>query len=160
MGGVMADDLEKADRLPDGYLVMGDALCNYDPTYGQGMTSAALQADALRRLLGGDVTRLTRTFYRAAARAVQTPWLLAAGGDLRFPEAEGRRQPADGPLNRYLDRLRVAAATDLVVGRAFLRVAQLLDPPAKLMTPAMMWRVFRAPKSVPRALPRVPAAKP
>jgi hypothetical protein len=91
---------------------------------------------------------------------VQTPWLLAAGGDLRFPEAEGRRQPTDGPLNRYLDRLRVAAATDPVVGRVFLRVAQLLDPPAKLMTPAMMWRVFRAPKSVPRALPRVPAAKP
>jgi len=151
---------EKAARLPAGHLVVGDALCSFDPTYGQGMTSAALQADALRRGLGGDPARLARAFYRAAATAVRTPWLLAAGGDLRFPEAEGRRSPAGGPLNRYLDRLRVAAATDPAVGRAFLRVAQLLDPPAKLMSPALVWRVFRAPRSVPRALPLRPAGEP
>jgi 2-polyprenyl-6-methoxyphenol hydroxylase-like FAD-dependent oxidoreductase len=141
---------DRVDRHLAGFLVMGDALCSFDPIYGQGMTSAALQADALRKALRADPARLTRKFYRAAAKAVQTPWLLAAGGDLRFPGAEGRRQPGDGVLNGYLDRLRVAAASDPVVGRAFLRVAQLLAPPASLMSPAMMWRVFRAPRTPPR----------
>ncbi|SEQ29239.1 FAD-dependent oxidoreductase [Streptomyces radiopugnans] len=147
---------EKLDRHLGGFLVTGDALCGFNPTYGQGMTAAAQQAIVLRTLLARNRDRdrgrgrsrgaggLPRRFFRAAARVVDTPWLLAAGGDLRFPEAEGRRGPADGLLDRYLTRYRAAASVDPVLGRTFLAVAHMLQPPARLMSPGHVLRVLRA----------------
>ena len=38
-------------RLPRGYAVIGDAICSFDPTFGQGISVAALEAVALGEAL-------------------------------------------------------------------------------------------------------------
>ena len=48
---------DKLRALPDGYLCLGDSLCQLNPCYGQGITSAVLQADALEKALAGGRTR-------------------------------------------------------------------------------------------------------
>ena len=42
---------EQMEDWPSGLLVLGDALCDFDPIFGQGMTVAAIQADTLDQCL-------------------------------------------------------------------------------------------------------------
>ena len=39
--------VERMRRFPLGWVLLGDAISSFDPVYGQGITSAAMQADAL-----------------------------------------------------------------------------------------------------------------
>jgi 2-polyprenyl-6-methoxyphenol hydroxylase-like FAD-dependent oxidoreductase len=136
---------EKLDRYLDGFLVAGDALSSFNPIYGQGMTIAALEAVALKRLIDAGVTDgLPRRYFRAAGKLVTEAWTMSASGDLRFPEAEGQRHPSDRLINAYLARYRAAASVDPVLGTAFLRVANMIDPPARLLSPGKVVRVFRS----------------
>jgi hypothetical protein len=66
------------------------------------------------------------------------------GADLGFSEVEGKRTLVGDLLGRYVRHLRRGAVHDPVLGAAFLRVAQLVDEPAALLTPAMAVRTLRA----------------
>ncbi|MFD4752319.1 FAD-dependent oxidoreductase [Streptomyces sp. NPDC058426] len=138
--------MERLDRLPAGLLLTGDALCSFNPAYGQGMTVAAMEARALGELLGesGDGDDLPQRFYARAARIVEGAWQTATGGDLRFPEVEGARPPGFGLVNRYLDRLRRAAAVDAALTRTLLEVSNLYAPPSALFAPRTGLRVLTA----------------
>ena len=138
---------ENLSELPEGFLVVADALCAFNPVYGQGMTVAALEAQALLRLLREGREDITRRFFRAAAEIVDSPWNIMLGNDLRFPHAEGPLTPQIGQSAQYMDAFRAAAADDAVLATALLRVLHLIDPPARLQDPALRQRVARATKA-------------
>ncbi len=159
---------ERLRHLPPGLLVVGDGVCSFNPIYGQGMTAAALQAFALRAELARHDPPRSARYFRAVARVVDAPWLLATGADLAHPGVTGRRVPAVRLFNRYLPRVHAAAAHDPVVATAVLRVTGLLDPPTALLRPDRVARVLAGgaggSSPVPeaatgrgRALPRRPA---
>ena len=136
---------------PEGFVVFGDAMCSFNPIYGQGMTVAALEADALDSCLASPGRkRLWRRFYRAAKAVVDVPWSITVGNDLCFDEVEGRRSLPGKLLNRYLARLLETAAHDAKVGEAFARVTHLLSPPGSLMQPRILARVLRGPRPAAR----------
>ncbi|GAA1073626.1 FAD-dependent oxidoreductase [Nocardiopsis metallicus] len=134
---------ERLRRLPAGLAVVGDALCTFNPVYGQGMTMAAVQARVLGEQLAGGNAFSPRSYFRAASRALEPAWSIAVGGDLAFPEVPGRRTPLVRFVNAYLDRLRYAAHHDPRLAEAFLRVIGLVDPPERLLTPGVALRVIR-----------------
>ena len=134
---------ERMDRFPDGYLVTGDAVCGFNPIYGQGMSVAALEALALRECLRAGPTGLARRFFAEVADIVDIPWGIAVGADLRFPGIHGARTAKVRLVNAYLARFHLAAATDPVLGRAFLRVVNLMDRPEGLLRPTIALRVLR-----------------
>jgi 2-polyprenyl-6-methoxyphenol hydroxylase-like FAD-dependent oxidoreductase len=133
---------ERLKRFPEGYLVMGDSLCSFNPIYGQGMTVAALEAVELQRTLKSRGMPSARVFFQRLAKIVDIPWSIAAGNDLRMPETKGRRTAAVNFINWYMSKLHKAAHHDRVPTRAFHQVANLLSPPSAVFHPYVALRVL------------------
>jgi 2-polyprenyl-6-methoxyphenol hydroxylase-like FAD-dependent oxidoreductase len=139
--------VEKLRRFPLGWVLLGDAVSSFNPIYGQGMTSAAQQAQALGECLDRSTTidrRFARRYFKAASKVVAVPWSVATGADFAYPETTGRKPPGTDLVNRYMDRVTVAAQHDDEVSRRFNEVVALVRRPESLMAPAFVMRVLRA----------------
>jgi 2-polyprenyl-6-methoxyphenol hydroxylase-like FAD-dependent oxidoreductase len=140
---------ERLSEFPAGLLVIGDAVCSFNPVYGQGMTSAAMQAMALRRFLSaGRAGRAGRAgtasrYFKEIASVVDIPWDIAVGADLAYPQVPGPRSAKVRLTNAYLPRLHAAAADDGVLAVSMIRVIGLKDRPEGLLRPGHLVRVLR-----------------
>ena len=138
---------ERLERFPGGLLVLGDALCSFNPLYGQGMSVAAVEAEILRDCLaeqeGKNDSDLYHRFFRRAARFVDTPWSLTAGADFAYSGVEGKRPMGTDLINAYMVRVHRAATKDHAVCRTFFEVIHLLRPPSHLFRPGIAWRALR-----------------
>jgi hypothetical protein len=140
---------EKLRQVPAGYVTSGDAVCSFNPIYGQGMTCASLEALALGQALdkhGNATEAMVRDFYRRVSRILSTPWRFAAGGDFAFPETQGPKPAGIDLLNGYSRRVQLASRVDSEVRRAFTAVQHLVSPPTLLFKPSMVRRVMRGSK--------------
>ncbi len=137
---------EELERVPAGYLALGDAICSFNPIYGQGMTCAALEAVELGRLLDRHRTitaALSAEHYRDAARIIATPWQFAAGADFAYPQTKGVRPRGIRLVNAYARRVQLAAMVDPEIREVFSLVQHLVLPPDVLRTPSMLLKVLR-----------------
>ena len=135
---------EALDTFPKGYLVIGDALCSFNPIYGQGMTVSALEAQALDECLAQHQAGLAENFFDRAGKIIDGAWDTAVGSDLSIPEVEGKRTPMVRFLNWYIGKLHKAAHTDAQVSIAFLKVINMVTPPPSMMHPRILARIARA----------------
>ncbi len=141
--------LRHYDRLgwfPDGVVAVGDAVCAFNPVYGQGMTAAALGAEVLDRWLREESSHCgpgrCRVFQRLLARATAAAWQLSTGADHRFRTTEG---PPQGRVARltacYLAGVMRAATRRAWVRRRLAEVLHLLRPPSALFGPSVLARL-------------------
>ena len=135
---------EKLTHFPDNYLVFGDAICSFNPIYGQGMTVATQEALTLQQCLREGSKDLGRRFFQAAGSIVDIPWHIAVGNDLRHPKVAGPRSAMQRFINWYIGKLHLAATHDSALATAFLKVVNLMAPPTTLLTPSIAWRVWQS----------------
>jgi 2-polyprenyl-6-methoxyphenol hydroxylase-like FAD-dependent oxidoreductase len=138
---------ERLDRWPEGFIAAGDAVCAFNPVYGQGMSVAALGAETLDRLLreqpSSDLTGFARRFQKALGKLTATPWQLATGADFRYNETEGGHADHAARLRwRYGDAVRELAKDNRRVYQTFIEVAHLVKPPTALFQPAIVAQVL------------------
>lgn len=134
---------ERLSSFPERFVLIGDALCSFNPVYGQGMSVSAIEAMTLREHLRRGAAPEPRPYLADMAKVIDTPWEISAGGDLDFPGVEGKRTLKAVMGNAYMARLQYAATKDARVTEGFMRVAGLMDPPQALMRPQMLFRVLR-----------------
>jgi 2-polyprenyl-6-methoxyphenol hydroxylase-like FAD-dependent oxidoreductase len=132
---------DRMRHLPDGLLVCGDAICSFNPIYGQGMTVAALEAAALRECLRRGGAGLPRRYFRASAKPIGVAWQMAATTDLTVPGVVGQRQWSMRAAARLLDWALIACESDVVVAVRFFKVNGLIYSPLHLLEPAFVCRV-------------------
>jgi 2-polyprenyl-6-methoxyphenol hydroxylase-like FAD-dependent oxidoreductase len=135
---------EALSRFPEGLLVMGDAVCSFNPVYAQGMTVAGMEALTLRRHLELAEPLNALAFFGEIAGQIAGPWQFSAIADLGYPGVEGERTDQIKLVNQYIPAVLAAATMDPVVTDAFLQVAGLVADPMSLMHPEIAIRVGRA----------------
>ncbi len=134
---------------PAGFLATGDAVCTFNPVYGQGMAVAAMSAVALRDVLGDPRrTPTTRRVQKALLGASRQAWDISAGADRKMPGVIGDAAAvgvADRVAGWYLRRIQERTPGDPVVGRAFRSVVSLREPLGALFAPAVARAVLFGP---------------
>jgi 2-polyprenyl-6-methoxyphenol hydroxylase-like FAD-dependent oxidoreductase len=147
----------RAACWPRGLLVLGDALCAFNPIYGQGITVAALQAELLGKAIGDmHGGRSSRRMQRRLAAVTNLPWSIAASEDLRQPTSSGRQTAVQRLLTRWTDRMnRLAVSGDPACAAALTQVYHLVGAPSLLLSPRVVTAVLRSyVHGMPPALPR------
>lgn len=134
---------ERLTSFPAGLLVADDAVCSFNPVYGQGMTVAAAEAMTLRALLARHAVPDARRYFRAITAAIDVAWDIAVGADLAFPQVPGKRSAKVRLVNAYMPRLHAAAAHDEALAASLVRVIGLKDRPEGLLRPDRVLRVLR-----------------
>jgi 2-polyprenyl-6-methoxyphenol hydroxylase-like FAD-dependent oxidoreductase len=146
---------EKLDRWPDGFVVIGDAACAFNPLYGQGMSVAAKEAVILdarlreqrQRHANGDLTGLAERVQKALPTVQRPVWLLATGADLRVPGVEGDvAKRRNRFLTWYFDRVVALTTEDRFAHDVFGRVLNLEAPPTQLFHPRLLAKVLLGPR--------------
>ncbi|MET1027192.1 MAG: hypothetical protein ABWY00_08495, partial [Dongiaceae bacterium] len=137
----------RLDSFPRGLLPIGDAVCRFNPVYGQGMSVAAqeahLLADVLRQRAGNadPLKGLGEAFFAGAAILIESPWALSVMPDFIYPETRGER-PADfADAVAFSGALNKIAFRDPAVFGLILEIQHLLKPHTALHDSALVQRV-------------------
>jgi 2-polyprenyl-6-methoxyphenol hydroxylase-like FAD-dependent oxidoreductase len=138
---------ERLPRLPRRVLPIADALCRFNPIYGQGMSVAAKEARLLQEVLAraaakpDPIAASQAGFMAEVASVLQTPWNLSTSADLAFPATRGQRPENFEEAQQFEAALFRAVVADPVVHRALIEVLQLLQPHSRLQEPDMLRRI-------------------
>ncbi len=130
-------------RLPNGFVAVGDALCSFNPIYGQGMSVGSMAVRALDRSLNRGLKNITKRFFRRASWTVSMiPWVLATAEDFRYKETEGKRPFYLPILHWYVGAVHKLSAQYSAVYDEFFRVLHFIHTPVGLFRPSVFFRIL------------------
>jgi len=140
---------DRLNDLPENLLVMGDALCSFNPIYGQGMTVAALEAQVLHRCLAesqnpaNEMKNVRDKYFKSTAGIVKAAWGMATGADLAYPQLDAPRPLGSGAVNRYIGNLISLTCYDQDILTVWNQVTNMQRPLSALFSPQILQKVLR-----------------
>ncbi|WP_273732682.1 FAD-dependent oxidoreductase [Mycolicibacterium septicum] len=134
---------ERIDKFPTGILPFGDAIASLNPTFGQGVTMAALQAGNLRRALAEGMDNVMWRLAFRNAKTIWPVWMMNGAADHTEHGAQGDRPWWYRPAYELFTQFVAAAETDPVLAEWFLSRTSLLDSLYLVPTPRLIGRAMR-----------------
>jgi flavin-dependent dehydrogenase len=135
------------DRFPRGLLPTGDAICCLNPVYGQGITVAVLEANAMRRLLkvnarkADPLATLGSHFLAEVEALLEDPWSMSAIPDFVYPETRGKRPKDLDDVLQFQNALVHLTTRDADLAELLTEVRHVLKPMSLLNEPDIVRRV-------------------
>ena len=134
---------EALERLPESFILMGDAVCAFNPVFGQGMSVSGMEAVMLdEELKREEDAGFAQRFQKRVGKIIAAPWQLATSEDARNLKPGETVNLGTRLLRFYMDHLLGMVSTDPQVGRAFFDVMHLVKPPTVLFSPGVALKVF------------------
>ena len=139
---------DRLARFPEGLIVIGDAVCSFNPLFGQGMTVSAVEAGLLGSLLrreraAGEIRPdFAKRWFRAIRPAIDAAWNTVLVEDYRYAELAAARPARLAPLQWYLGRVHRATHRDPEVTDRLVRVISFVASPLSLLTPRIVAKVL------------------
>lgn len=137
---------ELLEDFPQRLLVIGDAICRFNPAYGQGMTVAVQEARVLKRLLadrandGQGLDELALAYFESIQSVLAAPWSVAEN-DFIYGKTRGRCPRDFQQRMQFSAALQKVAAQDAAVHRTVAEVNHLLKPHSALRDPEIVRKV-------------------
>ncbi|MEG3932075.1 MULTISPECIES: 2-polyprenyl-6-methoxyphenol hydroxylase-like oxidoreductase [unclassified Microcoleus] len=137
---------ERLRRSPENLIIIGHAVCAFNPIYGHGITVAALDAQMLdeclqkqrQRYLQGNLKGFSRQFQQKLAKLHTIPWTFAISQDSRYRGSEGAKLNLATRLTiDYMDLVLKVLVGDAKVCQAFVEVVHMIESPAVLFSPSI-----------------------
>ncbi|CAF2684989.1 unnamed protein product [Rotaria sp. Silwood2] len=91
-------------KWPQNYILLGDAMCTFNPQYGQGMTHACRHARELGKIFDENCHKLkdiSHIFNRRASAISEECWLLATTNDWKTPTLKVITTDKHGEIKIY-----------------------------------------------------------
>lgn len=136
---------EKMSLWPDNFIVLGDAVSVFNPFYGQGITSAALGANALDDMLKNNRVEkdFTQKFQKRLAKEVSLPWILGTSEDLRWPTTLGKRPNMITRLvQNHAQKVLLLAPKSALATKSFLQMMHMIKSPAIIFHPVILLQLI------------------
>ncbi len=131
--------------LPRRLLVVGDSVCSFNPGFGQGMTVAAMQVEAVAHGLAETSESLDDVLRRAQkkiGRIVDIPWDVVVNEDLRHEAAVGERTLRNRMIQWYSAGLMRGANRDPKLAATFMELANFTCSPNIIFRPDVAARIL------------------
>ena len=144
--GSMRRHFERLDSFPDHLLPVGDAICRFNPAFGQGMSVAAQEVGVLKRLIEAralDADPLkgpAQSFFAAIQDFLAAPWAVTES-DFIYEKTRGQRPNDLHQRLKFSFALQQVATEDATVHQIMSEVNHLVKPLSTLRDPQIVSRV-------------------
>ncbi len=151
---------EKVKRLPSNLLSIGDSVCTFNPTYGQGMSLVIKEINLLNsrvsklsKIEDKELSNLSKYMRKKIPKLIAPAWFLASCEDFNWPMTAGKRSNLSLKISHYfMDKLAPIAPYSKELVETFLSVANLVKSPMALAHPIIIkqfitFKLLGAPKN-------------
>lgn len=147
---------EQLLKLPEGIVVLGDAVFAFNPYYGQGMTAAALSALVLDQCLYQRWRQSQNAsfgfgqhFQKQLAHSLKAPWLNATRSDRAWLTSEDSITTTRKPnktnllLQQYVEQVMLLSMECPEVHRTMIEMYHMVKSPVAFFQPNIAAKVLR-----------------